>query len=109
MLVSSPEDAKAYREFSAKISVIRAHATTIKQGYEPVVHVGNVRQTAKIISINDKKNGRKGRLDDEFLRTGDEANVKFRFSYKPEFIKVNNKLLFCEGRVKAIGTIKEIY
>ena len=109
VLLSSQADAKAYREFSAKISVIRAHATTIKQGYEPVVHVGNVRQTAKIISINDKKNGRKGRLDDEFLRTGDEACVRFRFSYKPEFIKVNNKLLFCEGRVKAIGTIKEIY
>ena len=83
--------------FKAKIFVIKSHSTTIKIGYEPVLHTCNVRQTCKVMDMDGKK----------YLGTGDEAIITFRFCFRPEFIREGNKLLFCEGKVKAIGTIIE--
>lgn len=93
-------------EFEAEIAVLKAHSTTIKPGYEPVIHTCSIRQTAKIITISDKICNRKGKnSDDNILRTGDKAKVKFRFCYKPEYVKENFRLLLAEGRVKVIGKI----
>jgi GTPase len=66
-------------------------------GYEAVIHVNTVRQTAKIIEMSEAP-----------LRTGQRANVKFRFKYKPEYIMEGQKILFREGRTKGIGIITSI-
>lgn len=96
-------------EFDADISVLKAHSTTIRPGYEPVVHTCSIRQTARIVSVHDKICNRKGKLhDDEVLRTGDRANVRFRFCYKPEYMKKDFRLLLAEGRVKVIGKVTKI-
>jgi GTPase len=98
------------REFSADISILKSHSTTIKIGYEPVVHTQNIRQTAKLINLYTKTNSRKNIInDDSILRTGDIATVRFRFMHKPEYIKPGYRFLFAEGRIRAIGTIKEIF
>lgn len=99
---------KPYRvwEFEAEISVLKSHSTTIKPGYEPVVHTCSIRQTARILSITDKICNRKGKAhDDDVLRTGDRAKVQFRFCYHPEYIKKDFRLLLAEGRVKVIGKV----
>ena len=83
-------------EFTANC-VILHHPTTIKVGYQPVIHCGNVRQSAKIIE-----------MDKELTRTGDETKVRFRFSFNPEYIEVGSKIIFREGRTKGIGTITNI-
>ena len=57
-----------------------------------------VRQCAKIISLFDK----------DSLRTGDKAKVKFRFMFRPEYIKPGERLIFREGRTKGLGVITEI-
>lgn len=41
----------------------------------------------------------------QHLRTGDKALVQFRFIKNPEYLKTGMKLVFREGRTKAIGTV----
>jgi hypothetical protein len=45
----------------------------------------------------------------EHLRTGDRANVRFRFIKSPEYLRLGMKLVFREGRTKAIGSIAKLY
>ena len=74
------------------------HPTTIKLNYEPVIHCGSVRQTARI-----------KRMDKELARAGDKANVTFEFKFKPEFIQLNSDIVFREGNTKGIGRITKIH
>lgn len=99
----------AVREFDADISILKSHSTTIKKGYQPVLHCSTVRQAAKIIEINKKISSKKNETNDSILRTGDKANVRFRFSYRKEFIKVGNKILLAEGKIKILGIITKIH
>jgi len=61
------------------------------------VHVGSVRQTATIVSMSK-----------EHLRTGDKAVVRFRFIKNPEYLRPDVRLVFREGRTKAVGTVTQI-
>lgn len=45
----------------------------------------------------------------EHLRTGDRANVRFRFIKSPEYLRLGMKLVFREGRTKAIGSVSKLY
>lgn len=56
-----------------------------------------MRQTATIIH-----------MDKDHLRTGDKAMVRFRFIKQPEFVKPETRMIFREGRTKAVGTIQRI-
>ena len=44
-------------------------------------------------------------MSQECLRTGDKALVHFRFIKHPEYIKPNQRLVFREGRTKAVGNV----
>uniref|UniRef100_A0A6C0EJX2 Tr-type G domain-containing protein n=1 Tax=viral metagenome TaxID=1070528 RepID=A0A6C0EJX2_9ZZZZ len=106
VLLSTVDNHYQVQEFEAEISVLKSHSTTIKPGYEPVLHTCAIRQTARITEIRDKVCNRKGKqYDDNVLRTGDRANVRFRFCYKPEYLKKDFRLLLAEGRVKVIGKV----
>jgi len=59
-----------------------------------LVHVGSVRQTATIVSMSK-----------DHLRTGDKAVVRFRFIKGPEYLRPDVRLVFREGRTKAVGTV----
>jgi len=96
MILTQMKDPPTARSFSANIFVLY-HPTTIRLGYEAVIHVNTVRQTAKIIEMSDAP-----------LRTSQRANVKFRFKYKQEYIMEGQKILFREGRTKGIGIITSI-
>eukprot|EP00656_Telonema_subtile_P033758 TRINITY_DN3763_c0_g1_i1.p1 TRINITY_DN3763_c0_g1~~TRINITY_DN3763_c0_g1_i1.p1 ORF type:complete len:341 (-),score=80.58 TRINITY_DN3763_c0_g1_i1:147-1169(-) len=85
-------------EFEAEILVLQ-HPTTITTNYQPVVHCVTVRQTVKIVSVQNA----------EVLRTGDRAVVRFRFLYRPEYMKLGARLVFREGRTKGIGKTTQIY
>lgn len=61
------------------------------------VHVGSVRQTATIVSMSK-----------DHLRTGDKAVVRFRFIKNPEYLRPDIRLVFREGRTKAVGTVTQI-
>ena len=61
------------------------------------VHCGSIRQTATILTMNR-----------DCLRTGDKALVHFRFIKTPEYLHVEQRLVFREGRTKAVGTISKV-
>lgn len=63
----------------------------------PTVHCGSIRQTATILSMTR-----------DCLRTGDKATVHFRFIKTPEYLHIDQRLVFREGRTKAVGTITKV-
>jgi elongation factor 1-alpha len=106
-------EAKSVREFDAEIAILKGSTTTtIKVGYQPVVHLNTVRQYCKLLKIWDKKKIRKNKTtesDEGVLRVGDRAMAKFAFGKRPEYIKVGTRVLMAEGIVKILGIIREVY
>jgi GTPase len=86
----------SYWQFEAEI-VILYHSTTISTNYEPVIHSSTVRQSARIMLV-----------EQEVLRTGDRSTVRFHFLYRPEFMQVGQRMIFREGRTKGIGTVTKL-
>lgn len=96
VMVDKQVKPQACWEFDAEVLVLH-HPTTISAKYQAMVHCGSMRQTATIIH-----------MDKEHLRTGDKAMVRFRFIKQPEFVKPETRMIFREGRTKAVGTIQGI-
>eukprot|EP00762_Andalucia_godoyi_P004198 ANDGO_05548.mRNA.1 GTP-binding protein AGP-1 len=97
MVLVPESEARAVWEFEADVLILHSHATSIHQGYQPVVHVRAVRQTVKLTELNS-----------EIVRTGDRARVRFRFMFRPEVVRVGERLIFREGRTKGMGVITHI-
>lgn len=109
VMVSSSTQKIAVKNFKADIKVLRSHATTIRVGYESVLHVGSIRQTVTLLEISDKVSARnEDKTSDSVLRTGDTAIGTFMFCNQPEYITKGMKLLFSEGKTKVIGNIVEV-
>lgn len=96
VLVDPAANPRATRCFAAEVVVLH-HPTTIKRGYQPVVHARTVRQAARIEDMNT-----------ELLRTGTKARVRFRFMHYPEYLTVGSPIVFREGRTKGMGFIKRV-
>lgn len=62
------------------------------------MHIGSIRQTATIIHMTKA-----------VLRTGDRDMVTFKFIKNPEYLSVGSRIVFREGRTKAVGTIAKVY
>ena len=88
---------KSCRGFEAEVAVLH-HSSTIKRGYESVIHCGVIRQSVRIID-----------MDKNIIRTGDKAIIKFRFMFNPEYLKPNSTFLLREGRTKILGQITRLY
>ncbi|XP_050543928.1 GTP-binding protein 2 [Daktulosphaira vitifoliae] len=86
--------------FQARI-VVLYHATSIHNGFQTTVHIGNIRQTAAIVAIMDcDKNG---------MHTNDTASVIFKFARHPEYVTEGMRLLFREGQTKGIGRVTQVF
>ena len=84
-------------EFEVEALIVH-HSSTIKVGYQSVVHCHVVRQTCTIMQ-----------MDKEFLRAGDKGIIKFKFIKKPEYLHLGDTILFREGRTRGKGKIIKIY
>ncbi len=94
MVMVSPDlNPQACWEFEGEILVLH-HPTTISSRYQAMIHCGSIRQTASIFLMSK-----------DCLRTGDKAIVKFRFIKYPEYIKPGQRMVFREGRTKAVGNV----
>jgi len=89
---------RAVRQFEGQVLILY-HNTTLQRNYQAMLHCGAIRQTVRIISM-DNPNG--------VLRTGDRATVVFEFISGPEYIKEGMKLLFREGKTKGLGVITKL-
>lgn len=47
-------------------------------------------------------------MSQECLRTGDKALVHFRFIKHPEYIRPGQRMVFREGRTKAVGNVLSV-
>lgn len=109
VIVSDKSQHTFVTEFTADIKVMKSHSTTIRVGYEPVVHISSIRQSVVLTDISNKINYRNStEIDDKILRTGDMATATFRFKYHSEYIVPDMKILLCEGKTKVIGVIKTV-
>eukprot|EP00879_Flechtneria_rotunda_P004973 GHRR01005249.1.p1 GENE.GHRR01005249.1~~GHRR01005249.1.p1 ORF type:complete len:692 (+),score=252.35 GHRR01005249.1:378-2453(+) len=80
-------------EFDADIAIL-THSTTIQPRYQAVIHCEIIRQAARVVA-----------MDQERLRSGDRACVRFRFLQRPEYVTAGTRFVFREGRTKGIGVV----
>ena len=136
MLVSSKAQQLLCARVCADVQVLKTHSTTIRVGYQPILHSQNSRCSVTIEQILNKVSARPSAAEggdatprdatrrdlqgdgetvdeDEFaacLQTGDTAEVMLRLNYgKRQFIKPGNHVLLCEGRTKVVGVVKSTY
>lgn len=83
--------------FEAEVSVLH-HSSTIKIGYEAVMHCNVIRQSVRII-----------KMEKDLLRTGDKSSLTFKFMFNSEYLKPNSTFLLREGRTKILGFITKVY
>lgn len=98
MVVTDAVDPMHAQEFEAEIFILN-HPTRIKEGYEPIIHLRTISESARFVKIYDR----------EFLCTGDMARVRIQFKYHSYFIREGDQFLFRESRSKGIGGITKVY
>jgi len=96
ILVDKASNPQSVFDFEAEVIILH-HATLIKPNYQAVIHCGVIRQAAKVLEMNT-----------DLLRTGDKGHIKFRFMYRPEYIKPGTTILFREGRTKGLGVVSNV-
>lgn len=85
------------RNFRARIAVTIGHSTTIKKDYQPIINCETIVQTARVMEI-----------DQEVIRSGTVAEIKFRFEHRPEFLEKDYLFIFREGNLRGVGRVMEI-
>jgi small GTP-binding protein len=93
--------------FEAEVHILH-HPTTIRLGYQAVIHSGMIRQVACLVEMRKIKGNESSSKPDEkmeCLRTGDRALCKFRFLIRPELIHAGALFIFREGSTKGIGKV----
>jgi GTPase len=99
-------------EFYADIFILH-HPTTIKRGYQAMIHCNSVRQVASIEEVlsdkTEKTESEKDKSDniksEKCLRSGSRAHVRIRFMQRSECVQVGSLFLFREGHARGIGKI----
>jgi len=87
---------KAVKSFEAEILVLH-HPTRIANGYEPIIHLSTVAETAKVKL-----------MDKSYMKAGETGKVEFMFKYRPAYLDVGERFVFREGKTKGIGTVMKI-
>ena len=97
VLVSPDEHLSPALEFEIEALIVH-HSSTIKCGYQSVIHCNVVRQTATIVEMSK-----------DCMRAGDSGVIKFRFLKSPEYLHLGDIVLFREGRTRGKGRITKLY
>lgn len=110
VIVSKKDQQILCERIKAEVEVLQAHSTTIKEGYQPIMHALTVRTSCLIEKIENKVSARNELTDeDKVLRAKDKATITLRLHLGKKYIKPNTNILLCEGRTKVIGRIIETF
>eukprot|EP00966_Prymnesium_polylepis_P247782 5729596-Prymnesium_polylepis.1 len=111
VLVSAKTQLLLCTRLIVDVQVLKTHSTTIRIGYQPVLHSQNVRTSVSIEDICNKVSARPSENDDDdkLLQTGDTAELHLKLRFDKQFIKPGNHVLLCEGRTKVVGFVKETF
>ena len=96
ILCSEEVRPKPVKKFEADVLVL-THPTRITNGYEPIIHLFTVGESAKV-ELTEK----------EYLKSGENGKVRFTFKYSPHYLEEGDKFVFREGKTKGIGTVTKI-
>jgi len=96
VILGSDVPMKSCMEFEINALILH-HATSIKVGYQSVIHCGIIRQTATIVWMNK-----------DILRAGEEGTIRFRFLKSPEYMHEGDIVLFREGRTRGKGKVNKL-
>jgi len=99
---------KATYEFIANIQIIGKHSTAIKHGYQPIINIGNITQSAVIVQIFNDQLNTDNSSEGIKLNQGDRAKVHIRFRYYPVYIEIGNKINLREGLTRGVGIIESL-
>ena len=91
---AKPQSVKRIRAF---ITILR-HPTTIKPGYQAVLHLHSIRSTVEFEDMEKVP-----------MRTGDSGEVVLRFPFHSWYIRKGETFVLREARTRAIGKILENY
>ena len=94
--VSKENLPKIYNEFSAIIMVVDNN-TILKQNFICVLYCRNIRQSCQILDIQHFS-----------MKCGEKGKVKFRFLKYPECVKVGDRIIIFESKIRAVGVIIEV-
>ena len=94
-LVPRAADPTPVREFEAEVMVLN-HPTRIDDGYEPVVHLETVSETA-VFSPEDGQ-----------LLPGDTGTTTVTFKFQPHLVQEGQRFVFREGHSKGVGTVRSV-
>ena len=97
---------RSYKKFTAKIHIIKTHSTTIKVGFEPIIHVNSIRQPIRLTKIIQNISSKN---NTDVIRAGERAICEFEFMIKNEFIQEKDTIYLTSGLGKGYGIIKNIF
>ena len=95
VLLSRESTPRAVRAFDAEVMVLN-HPTRIDDGYEPVVHLETVSETASIHPTDGQ------------LLPGDTGRARIRFKFRPYVVEEGQRFVFREGSSKGVGTVTDV-
>lgn len=111
---------KAYFEFEAKMVMVMQPQIKLRSNHQPVVHIGHIRQSVKVISMqllssvdnstdeDGKEHATESIMVDEVTQ-GQHVLIRLRFAYNPEYIQIGETLIIREDRTRAVGRIVQVY
>lgn len=89
----------SYWEFDSEVLVLQ-HPTGLKLNCELVIHIGVVRQVARLISISSIDGSQV-----DVLTMGKKGVCRFRFCYYPEYFKVEDIVILRDGRIRGVEKV----
>jgi GTPase len=93
--------------FKASVSVLNSHSATLKHGYSPVIHIGTIKQCAKMV-LHDEKDIIDNISYDKKVKAGETEEVLFKFIFNPEYMEKGTVFVFRSGEIHGVGMITEI-
>lgn len=84
--------------FNAVVTIF-SHSATLRDGYSPMLQIGNVGQTGRMM-LEPAKNDTK-----DCIKSKDFAYVTFKFKQRPEYIEPYQVFVFRSGCVHGVGII----
>lgn len=104
VVLSDKSKPKICRIFDAEVRVATQHRVTIRKRYEPVIHMNNIRQVAKVLDIKNEDGNKI-----EFLKTNEISKIRIRFKLKPEYIEEGTRFVFRENNIRGVGMVTKVY
>lgn len=92
--------------FKAVITIF-AESVTIKTGYTPVIHLGTIKQSARMVIDPNENEGLEAIGFDP--KNNNIAIVTFKFVCSPEFVEPYSVFLFRSGNIHGYGVVLNVF